>query len=166
MHKKTLTDVVLIALEKSIDGYVRVEDFLYNTHIYAKGYERNIKKPVLSQAIRRLREKGLVDFIDEERLLLKLTDQGLDKAIWVKLKEEDNKSWSGTWTLVSFDIPEKRRAARDLLRSRLKDWGFVPWQKSLWASKKDCRIPLRRFVKQLGIHSWVKVLESRDVGDI
>ena len=86
---------MLLALEKSVDGYVRVEDFLYNTHIYAKGYERNIKKPLLSQAIRRLREKGLIDFIDEKKLILKLTDRGLDKAIWAKLKEEDSRDWDG-----------------------------------------------------------------------
>lgn len=163
MKKQSLANILLLALEKSIDGYVRVEDFLYNTHIYAKGYERNIKKPLLSQAISRLRKKGLVDFLDDKKLLLKLTEGGLDQAIWVKLKEEESKNWDGNWTIVSFDIPEKRRAARDLLRSRLKEWGFIPWQKSLWASKKNCSDPLRKFITKLGINSWVKVLESRSV---
>lgn len=163
MGKKSLTNVLLLALERSVDGYVRIEDFLYNTHIYAKGYERNIRKPILSQAIRRLREKGLADFIDEEKLILKLTDRGLDQAIWAKLREEEGRDWDGNWTLVSFDIPEKRRAVRDLLRSRLKEWGFVPWQKSLWASKKNCTIPLRKFIKHLGVNSWVRVLESDNV---
>ncbi len=163
MKRQSLTDTLLLVLEKSVDGYVRVEDFLYDTHIYAKGYERNIKKPLLSQAIRRLREKGLVDFLDEEKLILKLTDTGLDRVVWTKLKEEENKDWDGNWTLVSFDIPEKRRAVRDLLRFRLKEWGFMPWHKSLWASKKNCTIPLRKFIRQLGIGSWVKVLESNNV---
>lgn len=163
MKRKSLTDALLLALEKSIDGYVRVEDFLYNTHIYARGYERNLKKPLLSQAVRRLREKGLVDFLDEEKLLLKLTDRGLDKAILLKLKSEEEKDWDGSWTIVSFDIPEKRRAIRDLLRFRLKEWGFVHWQKSLWASKKNCAVPLRKFIRDLGINSWVIVLESKNV---
>lgn len=163
MRKKFLTDAILLALEKSIDGYIKFEDFTYNPHKYLYGYPRIIKKSLLSQALKRLRENGLIDFTDEGKLLLKLTDKGLDKAIWAKLKTDDKSKWNGKWTLVSFDIPEKRKAARNLLRFRLKEWGFMPWQKSLWASKKDCIDPLRKYIKHLGIKDWVMVIESNNV---
>ena len=62
-----------------------------------------------------------------------------------------------------FDIPEKRRLARDLLRIRLKSWGFSQRQKSVWVSKKDCAKALRDYIKQVGIKDWVMVMESDNI---
>ena len=160
--KKSLSDLTLIALENSIDGYVILQDFTYNTHKYISGYPRLINKHSLSKSLKRLREKGLVDFIKEEELMLKLTDKGREQAVWVGAKLTDKK-WDGIWRLVIFDIPESKRGVRDLLRSTLKQWGFVHWQQSVWASKKNCTEPLRKFIKQVGIESWVMVIESNNV---
>ncbi|KKS69849.1 CRISPR-associated endonuclease Cas2 [Candidatus Daviesbacteria bacterium RIFCSPLOWO2_01_FULL_43_38] len=161
--KKSLTNVILLALEKSVDGYVRFEDFTYNSWFYARGYERNLKKPALSQALRRLRENGLVELLSDGELTLRLTDRGKDRALWMKMKMEDEK-WDGKWRLVCWDIPEKRRAARNLLRHKLKQLGFQCFQKSVWGCKKDCTKPLRDFIRQVGIEDWVMVVESDDIG--
>ncbi|KKS64729.1 MAG: repressor in the phenylacetic acid catabolic pathway [Candidatus Daviesbacteria bacterium GW2011_GWA1_42_6] len=161
--KKSLTNVILLALEKSVDGYVRFEDFTYNSWFYARGYERKLKKPALSQALRRLRENGLVELLSDGELTLRLTDRGKDRALWMKMKMEDEK-WDGKWRLVCWDIPEKRRAARNLLRHKLKQLGFQCFQKSVWGCKKDCTKPLRDFIRQVGIEDWVMVVESDDIG--
>lgn len=161
---KGLTKFILLALEKSIEGYIQVEDFLYNPHKYIYGYPRKINKPLILQAIKRLQQKGLVDYIDLERLVFKLTDKGVDRAIWARLQLEENKEWDGVWRLVIFDIPEEQRLARDLLRFKLKEWGFIKIQKSVWATKKDCTDPMRKFIEELGISKWVLVIESGDPG--
>lgn len=157
--RKVLTDLILLVIEKSIDGYVKFEDFAYNPLLVG----RDLKKSELAQAIRRLREKGLVEFISDEELSLRLTDSGKDKALWAKMKKGDGK-WDGKWRLVIWDIPEKRRQARDLLRFKLKQLGFKQWQQSVWASKIDCTKLLRDFVKQVGIEDWVMVIEFDNVG--
>lgn len=71
--------------------------------------------------------------------------------------------WDGKWRIVIWDIPEKRRIARDLLRHKLKWLGFNQLQKSIWVTKKNCTPLLRDFVKQLGIEEWVRVIESNNV---
>lgn len=152
-----------MGLEKAVDGYVSFEDFATNYYKYLYGYPRLVKKSALSKALKRLRENGLIDFIDDEKLAFKLTDSGRDQVIWASIRNEQQK-WDGRWRLVIFDIPEKRRQARDLLRSKLKQWGFVHWQKSVWASKKNCTKPMRDFINQVGIKDWVKVIESDNVG--
>lgn len=162
--KKSLTNFILLALEKSIEGYISFEDFAYNPHKHIYGYPRNLKKPLILQAIKRLRQNGLIDLIGEEELLIKLTDKGLDKAVWAKIKFETTKKWDKIWRIVIFDIPEDQRLARDLLRFKLKEWGFVKIQKSVWASKKNCTVPLRKYIKQLGISDWVLVIESNNTG--
>lgn len=158
-----VTNLILLTLEKAIDGYVRFEDFAYHSYIYAKGYDRPLKKSVLAQALKRLREGGLVELIDNKQLIYRLTDSGRDRALWEKMKISDSE-WDGKWRLVIWDIPEKRRVARDLLRYKLKQLGFERFQKSVWACKKNCTKELRDFINRVGIEDWVMVLESDDIG--
>jgi len=161
-RKTSISDLVLVALEKTVDGYVRLEDFLYNTHIYAKGYDRPLKKASFAQALRRLREKGLVELIDEKEILVKLTDEGRARALW----ERVNKSpiiWDGKWRIVAFDIPETHYLTRDLFRRRLKDFQFKQLQKSVWISKLNCTDLFRKYISELGISKWVSVLEADNV---
>lgn len=163
-RKKSFSNFILLALEKTIDGYVRLEDLLSKPGYYAywDGWDYPLKKSELARVLKRLRERGFVELIDDKALTIRLTDQGKDKALLAKLEMEDGK-WDGKWRVVMFDIPEKRRAARDLLRSNLKGWGFVPWQQSVWVTKKNCAKQLRDYIKSVGIKDWVMVLETDNI---
>lgn len=161
---KGLAKYILLALEKSLEGYVRAEDFIYNPHKYLYGYPRKINKPLILQAIKRLREKGLIEYVDLGKVVFKLTDSGSDQVIRSKLKLENKEVWDKIWRLVIFDIPEDQRLARDLLRFKLKEWGFVKIQRSVWATKKNCTVVMRKFVDELGISKWVLVIESNNSG--
>lgn len=163
VKKKTITNLILLTLEKAVDGCVRMEDFTTHSYIYARGYERNLKKSSLSQALKRLRENGFVELIDDKQLIYRLTDPGRDRALWEKMKTH-NEKWDGKWRVVIWDVPEKRRVARDLLRYKLKQLGFECFQKSVWASKINCTEQLRDFIKKVGIEDWVMVLESDNIG--
>lgn len=165
--KLSLTDLLLLALEKGVEG----GEFFFNSMTDLKrwiydvygDYPRPITKPALSQAIRRLRERGLLE--REERkageIIIKLTQGG---KRFVALSKNDNFKWDGRWRIVIFDIPESKRQIRDVLRGRLKSWGFIPWQKSVWVSQKHITKELREFIKELEIDDWVLVIESDNVG--
>lgn len=163
--KESIGKFVLLALEKAVDGYVRFEDFTYHHYRYHYDYPE-IKKSALSKAIKRLREKGLIEkttLKDENKIILKLTEAGRE---FLLISKEDNEiEWDGKWRIVVFDIPEKQRTIRNILRSRLKMWGFSPWQQSVWASKKNITKKLRNLVKELDITNWVLVIESDNVGN-
>lgn len=163
--KRKVTNLILLALEKAVDGYMRMDDLINNPGYYAHhgGWEYPLNKASLSKALQRLREGGFIEQISDEELTLRLTDKGKEKAILAQLQSPVG-SWDGKWRIVIFDIPEKRRAARDLLRYNLKSWGFTPWQKSVWTTKKDCTKPLRDYIKKIGIEDWVLVIESNDIG--
>ncbi|MBI2338303.1 CRISPR-associated endonuclease Cas2 [Candidatus Daviesbacteria bacterium] len=162
--KESIGKLVLLALEKAVDGYVRFEDFTYHHYRYHYGIPE-LKKSSLAQAIKRLREKGFVEkttLKDEGKIIFKLTEAGKEFLLLSKSDEEID--WDGKWRIVVFDIPEKQRKIRNILRSRLKMWGFTPWQQSVWASKKNVTEKLRRLIKELEIDDWVLVLESDNAG--
>lgn len=162
IHKGKLSQVILLALEKTVDGYVRLEDFLYNTHIYARGYDRPLKKSEFSQALKRLRERGLIEqsLIDEGKIIFKLTQLGRDALGANSFNTFD---WDSIWRVVIFDIPEDKRRIRDQFRRKLKHWGFKNWQQSVWVTKNNVTDKLRSLIDELGIGQWVAVLESANI---
>ena len=167
-RKETVGKFILFVLEKTIDGYVRFDDLIHHSRSYAwgGGWEYPLKKSALSQALKRLREKGFIEKLsdnkDKSKIIFKLTELG--REFTLLSKSENEIEWDGKWRIVVFDIPESKRVVRDILRNRLKLWGFTPWQKSVWASKKNLTNKLRNLTKELGMEDWVLVIESENTG--
>ncbi len=162
--KESIGKLVLLALEKAVDGYVRLEDFAYHHYRYHYGAPE-LKKASLAQALKRLREKGFIEQATEKdagKIILRLTEAGREFLLFSK--PEDEIKWDGKWRIVVFDVPESKRLVRDVLRRRLKMWDFKLWQKSVWASKKNVTDKLRSLIKELDIGDWVLVIESDNVG--
>lgn len=160
--KSKTTEALLSALEKSLDGGILFYDFVNNPHHYAYG-SSNLNRYQLYHILHRLKAKGLVETDKNEgKILMKLTTKGRNQLMLEKVLEEDK--WDKKWRIVIFDIPEKHRKVRNVFRRKLKEWGLVSWQKSVWVSKKDIADPLRKFIDELGIEDWVLVIVSNDIG--
>lgn len=162
LKKGSASYILLSVLEKSVDYANSVNHFLQNPNLYIYGPGSTfIKKSVLSKAINRLKQKGFVETVLEDKdLLIKLTDEG--KQILFLLEPEESK-WDGKWRIVVFDVPEEKRLVRDLFRRNLKKWGFKPLQKSTWISQKHVTEKLVSYVKFLKIEKWVIVIESNKI---
>lgn len=162
IRKGSVSDILLTVLEKSIDGYVRLEDFAYHHYRYHHDIPE-LKKSALSKAVARLREKGFIETDKTEmgRLILKLTDEGRTAIL---LGQEEVGNWDKKWRIVIFDIPEEKRIIRNLFRRNLKKWGFKHLQKSVWISKKNIMDKLFSYIKDLGVEKWVWVFESEKYG--
>lgn len=160
VRKKSLSYYILLALEKSVDGYIRFEDFANHYYRYHYGAPE-LEKSQFAQALKRLRERGLIraDKTDACKLVLKLTQLGQD-ALGLGF---DEKNWDGKWRIVAFDIPENKRSVRRILRSRLKMWQFVPWQKSVWATKRNIMEKIKKIIQELEIEDWIAIIESNSV---
>ncbi len=163
VRKGSSTEFILIALEKSIDGACQLIDFAYNPHGYSFGSRSDyqLSKTLLSISLKRMREKGLIEFEDAktDHIVIKLTNLGKDALGELSATDEE---WDGVWRLVIFDVPESKRVVRNLFRRRLKDWGFKIWQKSVWYGKRNTTKKLRDLIKRLEIDEWVAVIETSD----
>lgn len=162
-----MAKAILFTLEKAAWTGTVLYDFAAYTHHYtnALGTGPNIQRYSFYQAIKRLREQGLIDQvkdIDQDKIILRLTKRGIYHNQIERILSSDK--WDGKWRMVIFGIPENKRRLRNTLRQRLKEWGFEYKQKSLWVSKNDIAQPLRNFIKVLGIDKWVVVAVSEDTG--
>ncbi len=160
--RSKVTDLLLLTLEIALDGGIILYDYANNPHHYAFG-SPNLDRYQLYHIVHRLKEKGWVEtYKNEGKIIVKLTHKGKNHLQIEKAIKE--KKWDGKFRVVIFDIPEKHRKVRNVFRRKLKEWGLVAWQKSVWTSKNDLAEPLREFIKELGIEDWVLVLVSNDVG--
>ena len=70
-----------------------------------------------------------------------LTKDGEQKALRFKIDEIKIKKppkWDGEWRMVIFDIPEKFKKAREALRNKLINLGFIKLQESVFVLPYEC----------------------------
>jgi phenylacetic acid degradation operon negative regulatory protein len=78
-----------------------------------------------------------------------------------------NDRWDGTWTLLSFSLPESMQRERHDLRSRLAWAGFGPVQGGLWIAPG--RVAAAGIIAELGLAAHARVFhatadETTDIG--
>lgn len=91
-------------------------------------------------AISRMGRRGLLHTLRRGRqAFLGLTEQGTAVLRDGQLRLDGDVvdgDWDGRWTLLTFSVPESRRADRHALRTRLGWFGFGPLRSGLWVSTK------------------------------
>ncbi len=91
----------------------------------------------------RLKYKGEIEFVERNgKKYVQLTDLG-EKILDLhreKLRLISNrpKKWDRRYRLVMFDVPEKRKKIRKLLRFEMQEVGFLRIQDSVWVYPFDC----------------------------
>ena len=126
-----------------------------------KTLEAERERRRISASIRRLKK----------RQLLKETKKRQERAFRLTLLGEHylkNKNQSpppilpdGQKTIVSFDIPEQHRRARDALRKYLRDLGFQRLHWSVWCSDRDWLERLTDQIKNSKTDNWVSIIQGR-----
>ncbi|MFA4872788.1 MAG: hypothetical protein WC659_02535 [Patescibacteria group bacterium] len=100
-----------------------------------------------SNAFSRLRSQGFIIFEKRgQQLFIRLTDEGRKRAGVFQINDLEiaqPKVWDGKWRVLIFDIPEKTRVKREVLRGKLKELGFYLIQKSVWVHAYQCTEELK-----------------------
>ena len=101
------------------------------------------EKDRIRQSIRGLERHGYLQVYKKNgNEYVKITPLGkqimIQRSIILTRPKQPEK-WDGLWRLVMFDIPEKRRRARNALRFAFQKMGLVQIQKSVFAYPYPCK---------------------------
>lgn len=121
--------IILVALGLPL----ALKPFLKKKHYYPS----EIKKTV-----ERLQTQKLISIkYLEDEARIELLDKGKKRVLTYQIEKLklERKKWDGVWRVVIFDIPEKKRGARDFLRSKLRELGFYKLQKSVLVTPWECK---------------------------
>lgn len=115
-----------------------------------KKYQRQLLKRLEHQKLIKIQEAG-------ERILLALTTKGIESIYKDHILHYTGRLPHGWLCLVTFDVPEKVREARSMLRRFLKKAGFKRIHKSVWVTNRDILVPFQKFIHALKIDDWIFV---------
>ena len=116
-------------------------------------------------AIDNLYKSKLVEWRDniDGTATLVLTDKGKNKVLAFDIDSMEIKKparWDRKWRLVLFDIPEKRKPAREALRGALKRLGFYEFQKSVFINPFDCQDEFDYIVEFFKVRPYVRLVTA------
>ena len=137
-----------------------------------KGYKRYQKYPKqkVSATIWRLKRDGFIDIRQSNhQIYISLTPDGRRKAGIFQinnLKIKKPKQWDKKWRLLMFDISQKRKILREALRGKLKELGYLPFQKSIWIHPFDCIAEVELLKDFFGFSvKEMQLIIAEDIGD-
>ncbi|PIR45395.1 MAG: hypothetical protein COV09_01695 [Candidatus Vogelbacteria bacterium CG10_big_fil_rev_8_21_14_0_10_50_13] len=67
--------------------------------------------------------------------------------------------WDKHWRMVIYDIPDKKKSAREALRRKLTELGFKEWQKSVFVHPYPCRDQIDFIIEFFDIRPYVRYAE-------
>lgn len=99
---------------------------------------------------------------------LVLTEEGKRQARILSLmgssiKFKKPKRWDGKWRIVLFDIPEKSRAFRDILREHLRELKFYKLQHSVFVSPEPFEKPILELISLYSAQPYVRVITATKI---
>lgn len=124
-----------------------------------------IDRKELYHILRRFRLNGLVETIKKTNAAEQFSLSKKGKIHWLKyqfhnLHLKKSKHWDKKWQIVLFDIPETQKKIRDALRRKLKNLGFLEFQKSVFIYPFPCKNEINFIINFYNIEENVYYLET------
>lgn len=93
-----------------------------------------------------------------------LSDKGLERLKKLELRSIPvPKKWDRHWRLISFDIPENKRQARDAIRRLIKQLGFFKLQASLWVYPHDCSMQIKSIQSVYDAKNHIRLIVASEI---
>ena len=116
---------------------------------------KDLSKEKARRSFNYLKNRGLVEIKkDGHDVIITLTKEGKKMAEKYQINDleiERPKKWDGRYRLVIFDIPNSTGFIRNVLRRKLKEWGFYFLQRSVWVHAFDCKEEVKLLKEFLGL---------------
>lgn len=75
--------------------------------------------------------------------------------------------WDGLYRIITYEIPEKKRALRDSLRREISGWGLGPWHRSFWLTPHPITESLEALISRNDYGEYIQAFEGKPVvGDL
>lgn len=121
-------------------------------------------------AIKRLEKQGYIRWKKENnKAVLILEPRGKQKIKEYDLNKISLKKtshWDGMYRVIIFDIPEKKKNARENLRRKLKELEFYRLQKSVFVSPYECRDEIGYLGSVYGIEKHIQYMLVKEIPNI
>ncbi len=122
-------------------------------------YQKDRNKRKFTNLVYYLKRKGYIRIKNlKNKQAIMLTKEGMGKALKASFKIEGKvKRKDGRWIMLIFDMPEKYRKSRDLLRGVLHNLGYKMFQQSVWITPYDVSEKTEKLMQFYSLDGYVKI---------
>lgn len=121
----------------------------------------------LRRALYQLKKNKLVNiYYKGNEEFIEITEKGKKRLLqydYDNIKIKMPKKWDGMWRIVIFDIPEKRKKARNAVVMKLKEIGFYSIQKSTYISPYECKDEIDFIGEHLFIRKYIDYIIAKSI---
>jgi phenylacetic acid degradation operon negative regulatory protein len=108
----------------------------------------------------RVRRTGAASYYSLSTAGYELLDKGTERIF-----QRKNEIWDGTWSIVTYSIPERMRDARDRLRLELGWLGYGALSEATWISPYDLARDVERLAETVGVKDKIFTFLVRHHGE-
>lgn len=125
------------------------------------------KKQNFVKSIKAMKRDRLIDFKEDGKISkIVILEKGREKLLKYNLDNleiKKPKKWDGIWRIVTFDIPESEKRARNALRLKLKELGFYQLQKSVFIHPYPCLNEIQFIEEIFKVSPYVNFIEAQKI---
>ncbi len=125
------------------------------------------KRQNFVKSLKAIKRDRLIDFKEDGKFSkIVITSRGKEKLLRYNLDDleiEKPKRWDGVWRIVTFDIPESKKSARNALRSKLKELGFRQLHKSVFIYPYPCLSEVQFIEEIFMVGPYINFIEAKKV---
>jgi len=129
---------------------------------------KKYSKTQIKSAMNNLHRQKLIEYASDKNEIktVRITARGQSilKSFSIDLiKIQKPKQWDQKWRLVMFDLPMKYTKSRNSLRLKLKQLGFIQFQKSAWIYPYPCINEILFITDYYKVGKYVELLEVLNI---
>ena len=121
----------------------------------------------ISRNLKSLKEKKLIEIYDNYGLVA-ITEKGNKRVLKYQIDElkiSRPKKWDKKWRIITFDVPERFKKARDALSKKIKDMEICKMQKSVYVCPFDCENEIDFICEVFNVRKYVRYIVAENIGD-
>lgn len=122
---------------------------------------KKVNKKDLGRILKRLEKQQMISIKKtDQNMVIEITDKGRRRLLEYDFEKMELKSKrrDGKWRLIIFDIPEKKKSARDVFRRKLLELGMIRLQDSVFVSAFPCKNEIDFLANFLGISDFITLV--------
>jgi phenylacetic acid degradation operon negative regulatory protein len=134
-------------------------------HKFRYEYEKKQTRKRFTYFVNYLKRKGYIKIKNlQQKEAVLLTKKGFQKVLKLKIKFKERKRRADKkWQMIIFDIPERKRKLRNLLREHLYLLGYKMLQQSVWICPFDVLKETEKIIREYSLDSYVKLFLIEEI---
>ena len=134
------------------------------------GKDKNYSRGKINNAMSYLKAHKMIEHVADKGGIqtIRITKNGFSRLRKFSLdivKIKNQPKWDGKWRIVMFDIPVRFSKARHAFRFKLKDLGFIQFQKSAWIYPHPCFDDIVFIADYFKVWKYVEIIETSSMSD-